>query len=174
MSKCLNLVRKKRNNVASHKLLWGPLPVPRRSFIALLSILNSLSTKSRQLRRGRNIDTTCSLFQQAPEDRDHFQVQQAPEDRDHLFFSCSFTKKIWQCFLKKSGICRLAIGRRSWIVPFLFNRRILRCSCVYQIWKERNMRAHGFDGTVASVIVHRISSFDKLRLYKTKIYRKLS
>ncbi|KAJ6977686.1 hypothetical protein NC653_029551 [Populus alba x Populus x berolinensis] len=113
MSKCLNLVRKKRNNVAWHKLLWGPLPVPRRSFIAWLSILNSLSTKSRQLRRGRNIDTTCSLFQQAPEDRDHFQVQQAPEDRDHfqvqqapedrdhLFFSCSFTKKIWQCFFKE-------------------------------------------------------------------------
>lgn len=111
MSKCLNLVRKKRNNVAWHELLWGPLPVPRRSFIAWLSILNSLSTKSRQLKRGRNIDTTCSLF------------QQAPEDRDHLFFSCSFTKKIWQCILKKSGICRLAIGRKSWIVPFLFYRR---------------------------------------------------
>ena len=106
MSKCLNMVRKKRNNVAWHKLLWGPLPVPRRSFIAWLSILNSLSTKSRLLRRGRNTDTTCSLF------------QQAPEDRDHLFFSCSFTKKIWQCFLKKVEFAGWRSARRVGLCHF--------------------------------------------------------
>jgi hypothetical protein len=68
--------------------------------------------------------------------------------------------------------CAISFLQKKCILSVLL--RILRCSCVYQIWKERNMRAHGFDGTVASVIVHRISSFDKLRLYKTKIYRKLS
>jgi hypothetical protein len=67
--------------------------------------------------------------------------------------------------------CAISFLQKKCILSVLL--RILRCSCVYQIWKERNMRAHGFDGTVGSVIVDRISSFDKLRLYKTKIYRKL-
>lgn len=171
MSKCLNLVRKKRNNVAWHKLLWGPLHVPRCSFIAWLCFLNRLFPQIKTAETGKEYrHNLLSISTSSRRQGSLILLLQFHQENMAVYF-----KEKWnlQAGDRQEELdCAISFLQKKCILSVLL--RILRCSCVYQIWKERNMRAHGFDGTVASVIVHRISSFDKLRLYKTKIYRKLS
>lgn len=115
------------------KILWTRLTSPKHSFIAWLSCMGRLATRSNVIKWCPGVDTACSL------------CRQYMETTPHLFFECPFSQKIWE------DVCTF----NGWMLPHkwedLLNNclKYLRkdvlscaikaswCATVYHIWKER-------------------------------------
>ncbi|XP_058202835.1 uncharacterized protein LOC131317295 [Rhododendron vialii] len=72
------------------------------------------------------------------------------ETHEHLFFSCPYSKEVWQVVLSKNHITRSVLGLSGEIdwVCFRMSGASLRCRVyklslaapIYWIWRERNNR----------------------------------
>ncbi|GLT35247.1 hypothetical protein SLA2020_097150 [Shorea laevis] len=104
-----------------------------------LAILDRLSTRARQKSWSPHIDATCVL------------CEAENETRDHLFFSCSYSRTVWDVISSMfeipstfswqsalSWLCHKA--KRKSLYSSLI--RLAWCVAIYHIWIERNTRIH--------------------------------
>ncbi|XP_009150829.1 uncharacterized protein LOC103874165 [Brassica rapa] len=80
-----------RNNYATQewsKEVWFKHATPKYAFHVWTVMRDRLSTCDRMLKWNQNINPTCVL------------CQRCVETRNHLFFSCSYSSKIWQKLVK--------------------------------------------------------------------------
>ncbi|KAL7219398.1 hypothetical protein ACSBR2_012457 [Camellia fascicularis] len=130
--------RVKKDEVAWHKLLWGPCFIPKVSFIVWFALHGKLHTRDRLKSFGMIDDDNCSFCQ------DH------TENHSHLFFNCIFSHKVWNAIKVK---CNVNWPDIFWpdIVPIVVEEskkktlksvitRLALLSTIYHIWVERNKR----------------------------------
>jgi len=84
-----NFLRKKKDNVDWWLLVWFPHAIPKQAFIVCLPMHNWLSTGDRLLSWGYTGDTKCVF------------CRNSIESRDHIFFSYSFTYRIWRTCMQR-------------------------------------------------------------------------
>ncbi|KAF5183018.1 Dnase i-like superfamily protein, partial [Thalictrum thalictroides] len=85
-------LRKKKDKVNWHRLVWGKMVQPRQSFTCWQLFTGSLPTQDR-LRRRRIISESECIFCKA-----------SRENSIHLFFDCPFSKKIWASVKHEIGL----------------------------------------------------------------------
>lgn len=126
-------------------LIWNNTNSPRMVLCAYQAFQNRLTTNDRLISWGYQINPTCYL------------CNQNQEDREHLFFTCPYSSYLWtRCKLKLgqnlSGPLLLEDEAETIIRQFKDRdqvNEVASCSLVtviYQIWLERNVRAHGGTG----------------------------
>ena len=131
-------LRDKGQIVAWHKFIWFPKAVLRFAFIAWMVMLDRLPTNDRFFRLGVSNTSSCQL------------CGSRWETIDHLFFSCSFSRQVWDLSLAHfvpnnfprmwSAICRLVLGPAKH--PLASNTAFKRgtAAAIYYVWMERNLR----------------------------------
>ena len=87
-----SVIRPRKEKIVWHKLVWYHLTVPKHVFISWMAILDRLPTMDRLKAWGMEMDGVCAL------------CKQDMETRNHLFFTCTYSKVIWQ---KVMQLCRL-------------------------------------------------------------------
>lgn len=83
VSRAYEFFRSKGSIINWDSTIWNPYVIPSHAIIASLAIQNSLATGDKILEKGFNGPNRCIL------------CKQDGESVSHLFFSCSFSKKIW-------------------------------------------------------------------------------
>ena len=129
-------MRTRHSLVTWHKIIWFPYAFPKCGFILWLAIRERLGTHDRLHFSSYNWD--CLL------------CNNQRETHDHLFFSCTFTKAIWERLKQK---CYLSFGDLIWKECCLqmvnhckdkslssIIRKLSLAVSVYYIWQERNSR----------------------------------
>jgi len=76
------------------KLVWGPLHIPKHSFISWLAVPVRLSTKKGNWNMVIVIDPACVLCNRNDESRDHL-----------FFFFCDLSRKVWLIMFRKCCLC---------------------------------------------------------------------
>ncbi|KAL2252862.1 UNVERIFIED_CONTAM: hypothetical protein Sindi_0080900 [Sesamum indicum] len=117
-------------------LLSGSLKIPRHSFILWLAILGKLPTMDESWLSHLGVCIWCD--------------ERATESHSHLFFRCRFSR---QCLFEIRRWIRFHWPNRDWATDIewatrkwrgkhIINSayRTLLASCVYHIWRERNLR----------------------------------
>ncbi|KAL2237506.1 UNVERIFIED_CONTAM: hypothetical protein Sindi_0942300 [Sesamum indicum] len=101
-------------------LLSGSLKIPRYLFILWLAILGKLATTDKSWLAHLGPCILCN--------------EGATETHDHLFFQCRFSRQDW--------ITDIEWASQRWRGKHIVNisYRALLASCVYHIWRERNLR----------------------------------
>ncbi|KAG5565583.1 hypothetical protein RHGRI_001484 [Rhododendron griersonianum] len=118
--------------------VWFPHHVPRWAFIVWIAFLGRLSTMDILCSWGLGTTASCSL------------CLNGVETHEHLFFSCPYSKEVWQVVLSKNHITRSALGllgEIDWVCSRMSGASI-RCrvyklslaASIYWIWRERNNR----------------------------------
>ncbi|KAL2247318.1 UNVERIFIED_CONTAM: hypothetical protein Sindi_2584100 [Sesamum indicum] len=124
-----------RPKVGWSSLLSRSLKIPRHSFILWLAILGKLPTTDKSWLSHLGVCTLCD--------------EGATESHPHLFFRCRFSR---QCLYEIRRRIRFHWPNRDWATDIewatrkwrgkhIINRayRTLLASCVYHIWRERNL-----------------------------------
>ncbi|KAL2248030.1 UNVERIFIED_CONTAM: hypothetical protein Sindi_2655300 [Sesamum indicum] len=103
-----------------YSLLSGSLKIPRHLFILWLAILGKLATTDKPWLVHLGPCILCN--------------DGATETHDRLFFQCRFSRQDW--------MTDIIWASRRWRGQHIINMsyRALLASCVYHIWKERNLR----------------------------------
>ncbi|KAL2235573.1 UNVERIFIED_CONTAM: hypothetical protein Sindi_1289500 [Sesamum indicum] len=117
-------------------LLSGSLKIPRHSFILWLAILGKLPTTDKPWLSHLVVCTLCD--------------EGATESHSPLFFRCKFSR---QCLIEVHRRVRFHWPNRDWLTDIQWATRkwsgrhiiniayrALLASCVYHIWRERNLR----------------------------------
>jgi hypothetical protein len=146
-----NFLRKKKEIVDWGSLVWFPYALPKQAFILWLVMKNRLTTGDRMLCWGYTSDIKCVFCR-------HF-----IESRDHLFFSCSFTYRIWKVCMQR---CSPLVPPSDWsiivrdecknwkaksMVGIVY--RLILSSTVYDIWRARNeIKHHGQPRTEEQIL----------------------
>lgn len=153
-----------RNNYATQewsKGVWFKHATPKYAFHVWTAMRDRLSTCDRMLKWNQNINPICVL------------CQRCVETRNHLFFSCSYSSKIWQKLVK--GLLHLRYTE-EWeaIVSLLLDSReervrlfLLRYTfqtATHTIWWERNRRRHGEEQYPYSLLIKTIDKTVRNRL----------
>lgn len=134
------LIRKEYVKQGWSKGVWFKYDTPKYSFHVWTAMQDRLSTCDRILKWNPAIDPTCVL------------CEQEMETRNHLFYSCSYSREVWQKLTKG-----LLLGRytEKWeeIGTLLLDESqdrvklyLLRYTfqaAAHSIWRERNCRRHG-------------------------------
>ncbi|GJS41728.1 RNA-directed DNA polymerase, eukaryota, reverse transcriptase zinc-binding domain protein [Tanacetum coccineum] len=118
-------------------MVWFAQSIPRHAFVTWLAIQKRLMTQDKLLIWRPNDDFKCAL------------CNKCPDSHNHLFFTCDFSKRIWNELLKMLNVrlcgCwdqiidemkALPANRNIWSIV----RRLVCCASVYYIWQERNNR----------------------------------
>ncbi|KAL7161753.1 hypothetical protein ACSBR2_042265 [Camellia fascicularis] len=125
--------RAKHDNVAWYNLLWGPLVIPRVSFVVWIALHGKLNTGDRLKSFGLTDDFNCPF------------CQYHTENHSHLFFNCMFSLKVWnaikvKCNVNWPDIVPLAVKEsKNKSLKSVIARLSLLCT-IYHIWIERNNR----------------------------------
>ncbi|CAA7051277.1 unnamed protein product [Microthlaspi erraticum] len=132
-------IREKKPMVPWVNLIWHKARVPRHAFSAWLFVLNRNPTLDRLSRWDCDIEKTCLL------------CGVADESRDHLFFSCPFSRQVWDETLMRLGF---QSPPYLWDAVLQWMPMASSCTdkslallqawqaCIYEIWHERNRRFH--------------------------------
>jgi len=80
-------IRPRSEEVVWHKVVWYALAIPKHAFILWLVFRDALITKEKMCTWGFTGSTLCLSW---------FACQ---ESRDHLFFSCSFSCRVWKSIM---------------------------------------------------------------------------
>ncbi|KAJ6395066.1 hypothetical protein OIU77_024134 [Salix suchowensis] len=120
-------------------LPWLKGYIPRHSFILWIAIQSKLRTMDRLHGPGDHSSVTCVL------------CNREPETHCHLFFSCSFSKQVWEAVNLKAGIqwpglpwdqltiwAGLNLNKKNQISCQI--ARLILAASVYYVWQERNRR----------------------------------
>ncbi|XP_013739623.2 uncharacterized protein LOC106442489 [Brassica napus] len=147
--------------------VWFPQATPKFSFMTWIAMRDKLSTMDRVASWSQGVDTTCVL------------CKSVPETRNHLFFECSFSSKIWDHLTKGilqhsytqdwAGIVGLVSDSRM-VKKKLFCLRYAFQAALYTLWRERNKRRHGEQGTPIQVLKKLLDKAvrNKLSIVQTK------
>ncbi|KAH0720490.1 hypothetical protein KY284_005520 [Solanum tuberosum] len=111
---------------------------PKWIFALYLAINRKLYTRDRLARWGITNDTLCPL------------CMEAHETHQHLFFTCIYSRMLWQKLLNWLSINRASNGwteELNWAVKHASSKTIIAelykmtlAAAIYYIWQERNYR----------------------------------
>ncbi|XP_039033851.1 uncharacterized protein LOC120169819 [Hibiscus syriacus] len=163
-------IRKMREKVDWHRLIWFPAHVPKFSVVSWMVMLDRLTTKDRLRRFGIVTDNLCGL------------CGASQETRNHLFLECSYSCEVWRSIMNFCGLhyqlpsywddairwMVLNFKGKSLLIYIL---KLAWTSFVYFIWEERNHRC--FRGVTRStdLIVNRISETVRIKLHRCHMNR---
>ncbi|XP_059316768.1 uncharacterized protein LOC132067517 [Lycium ferocissimum] len=112
--------------------------MPKWIFILNLAAQRRLLTRDRLASWGITQDVMCPL------------CNDENETLNHLFFTCSYAASIWEKLLQWQGMARPILGwvdELHWATTNAQGNsataavyRMTLAACVYQVWKERNLR----------------------------------
>lgn len=133
-----NFIRQVSPTVPWSKLIWFKEEIPRCTFVTWLAIQARLPTRDRLVSWGMNVPAACPL------------CLDGLETHDHLFFTCDFSKQVWDCFTgwmlpttPASFDSLLSLIDHQRFVTYRGGRSVLKLLLqviVYSIWRERNNR----------------------------------
>lgn len=119
------------------KVVWFSQCIPRHSFVLWMAVKGKLLTQDKVAKWKPNEVMRCSL------------CNQCSDSHNHLFFTCSFSKTIWdalQDLMNKkltydwtimiNEVSRMITNNNIWSIL----RRLVIGAAVYFIWQERNGR----------------------------------
>ncbi|XP_031124367.1 uncharacterized protein LOC116027080 [Ipomoea triloba] len=140
------LIRPRAQKGADFKFIWKGFIPPKFSVTSWMCLKGRLPTKDR-LKKFLEMDETCSF------------CGKEQENSNHLFFSCDFSKQVWEEVRAKLGITRKTCslkGAIKWVYRDTRGSRVhskigpvaILCT-VYHIWRTRN--ALLYDGIQAEV-----------------------
>ena len=157
-------LRVRHSLVNWHRLIWFSYAIPKCGFILWLAIRERLSTYDRLSLASST--WSCLL------------CNNQAESHDHLFFSCSFSRHIWEAVKQK---CSLSFGDLPW--KYCISQMVSLCkgkslsslvrklalaASVYYIWSERNSRFHDHSLREAQVVLWAITDIIRYRLSSVK------
>ncbi|XP_074288964.1 uncharacterized protein LOC141614109 [Silene latifolia] len=129
--------------------------MPRHAMLVRMAVQKGLATTDNLNRRGLHLVNRCYL------------CLAAAEDHPHLFFSCSFSRAVYQTILLWLGVTRRPLCLHQELQKGWRKKRA-RCSLaatVYFLWQERNWRIfRGVSRTIEQV-VYQIKYYVSIRLY---------
>ncbi|CAN6894972.1 unnamed protein product [Brassica oleracea] len=141
--------------------IWFKSGIPKHAFHAWVSVRGRLPTRDRLLNWGMSVPSTCLL------------CGLADESRDHIYFSCSYSRSVWDSFFTQT----------SFNQPYTFSEVIrwvhhstppgkIRTICklvtqavFYAIWNEKNKRLHTSVARHPQLIIREIQIILKAKLY---------
>lgn len=144
-----------------YRSIWFKSGIPKHAFHAWVTVLGRLPTRDRLLGWGMSVPANCLL------------CGTSNESRDHLFFTCSYSREVWNFFFTQ----------RNFNQPYIFSEVIrwvhhstppgkLRIICklvmqtvFYAIWIERNKRLHTSVARDPILITREIQVILKAKLY---------
>lgn len=134
-------LRNKHQPVAWHRIVWFPAAIPKHSFVLWLVFHGALVTRNKTCGWGYMGDSLC-LFCRA-----------CQGSQDHLFFSCSFSCRIWKTVMQD---CIVHSPPTDWDKIALWSvaemrgkslkasiQKIAHGATVYNLWLQRNYLLHG-------------------------------
>ncbi|XP_074265640.1 uncharacterized protein LOC141588080 [Silene latifolia] len=136
--------------------------MPRHAMLVRMAVQKGLATTDNLNRRGLHLVNRCYL------------CMAAAEDHPHLFFSCSFSRAVYQTILLWLGVTRRPLCLHQELLKLSryrgkgWRKKRARCSLaatVYFLWQERNWRIfRGVSRTIEQV-VYQIKYYVSIRLY---------
>ncbi|KAL2247304.1 UNVERIFIED_CONTAM: hypothetical protein Sindi_2582700 [Sesamum indicum] len=141
-------------------LLSGSLKIPRHSFILWLAILGKLATTDKPWLAHLGPCILCN--------------EGATESHGHLFFQCRFSR---QCLAEKRRMVRYSWPNREWTTDIAWASqrwRALLASCVYHIWRERNLRRFEHTERTPSIVALLIIEDIRQRIHSITLPRSVS
>lgn len=127
-----------KSEVEWHRLVWGRMVVPRHSFTLWQLLAGNLPTQDRLVRKNVLTNSKCCF------------CGCSRENSKHLFFSCSYTSKIWEEIKAVLGINSPSSDvNREWRYLFQLGKAVttaaeikksIIAATVSYIWRERNYR----------------------------------
>ncbi|GJY91970.1 RNA-directed DNA polymerase, eukaryota, reverse transcriptase zinc-binding domain protein [Tanacetum coccineum] len=136
--KISNVWKERINNdikVDWYSMIWFAQSIPRHAFVIWLAIQKRLTTQDKLMVWKPNEEFKCAL------------CNKCPDSHTNLFFTCEFSKEIWNELLKKLNVilsgCWDQIINETKALPANMNiwrivRRLVCGAAVYYIWQERN------------------------------------
>ncbi|KAL2246369.1 UNVERIFIED_CONTAM: hypothetical protein Sindi_2905100 [Sesamum indicum] len=151
-------------------LLSGSVKIPCHSFILWLAILGKLATTDKPWLAHLG---PCILYNEG-----------ATETHGHLFFQCRFSK---QCLAEIRRMVSYSWPNREWTTDIAWasqrwrgkhivnmSYRALLASCVYHIWRERNLRRFEHTGRTPSTVALLIIEDIRQRIHSITLPRSVS
>ncbi|KAL2224646.1 UNVERIFIED_CONTAM: hypothetical protein Sindi_3028700 [Sesamum indicum] len=151
-------------------LLSGSLKIPRHLFILWLAILGKLATTDKPQLAHLGPCILCN--------------DRATETHAHLFFQCTFSP---QCLIAIRRMVRFSWPNRDWTTDIAWasrrwrgkhiiniSYRALLASCVYHIWRERNLRRFEHTEKTPSTMALLIVEDIKQRIHSITLPRYIS
>ncbi|KAL2250081.1 UNVERIFIED_CONTAM: putative mitochondrial protein [Sesamum indicum] len=151
-------------------LLSGSLKIPRHLFILWLAILEKLATTDKPWLSHLGCCVLCN--------------EDMVESHNHLFFHCRFSRR---CLSSIRHIVRFQWPNRDWVSDVEWGARkwrgkhiiniSYRCllgSCVYHIWRERNLRRFEHEERPPSVVANLIVEDVRQRILSIKLPSSIS
>jgi len=148
-------LRSKNQVVHWWKSVWFSMAIPRHSFFLWLVFRDAVVTRQKMCSWGYMGPCLC-LFCYA-----------AQENRNHLFFSCSFSRRIWKTIM---GDCFFADVPTSWDEVEVWGPKVMRgkslqsclgkicfAAVVYHLWKQRTALLHSNNQCTEEAILAQIS-----------------
>ncbi|KAL2246173.1 UNVERIFIED_CONTAM: Retrovirus-related Pol polyprotein from transposon RE2 [Sesamum indicum] len=133
-------------------LLSGSLKIPRHLFILWLAILEKLATTDKPWLSHLGCCVLCN--------------EDMVESHNHLFFHCRFSRRCLSSIRRivrfqwpnRDWVSDVEWGARKWRGKHIINisYRCLLGSCVYYIWRERNLRRFEHEERPPSVVANLI------------------
>ncbi|GJY43525.1 RNA-directed DNA polymerase, eukaryota, reverse transcriptase zinc-binding domain protein [Tanacetum coccineum] len=147
-------------------MVWFAQSIPRHAFVIWLAIQNRLMTQDKLLIWRPNDDLKCVLCSKCPDSHNHF------------FFTCEFSKGIWNELLQMLNVRLYECGDQiiNEIKALPANRNILgivrRLACdaaVYYIWQEMNNRLFKNKKRDSNTILNTIKETFGMKLIGIKV-----
>ncbi|KAF8081619.1 hypothetical protein N665_0874s0013 [Sinapis alba] len=133
-------MRTRHPNCTWSKGIWFPQCTPKYSFMLWIAMRNMMQTGDKMQAWNVSINTECVL------------CHNAQETCQHLFFSCSYSSKVWKSLVKGllkddftmdwNAIKAMVFDLRYSPTELFLFRYSLQAA-VHSIWRERNCRRHG-------------------------------
>ncbi|KAL2253034.1 UNVERIFIED_CONTAM: hypothetical protein Sindi_0098100 [Sesamum indicum] len=151
-------------------LLSGSLKIPRHLFILWLAILEKLATTDKPWHSHLGCCVLCN--------------EDMVESHNHLFFHCRFSRRCLSSIRRivrfqwpnRDWVSDIEWGARKWRGKYIINisYRCLLGSCVYHIWRERNLRRFEHEERPPSVVGNLIVEDVRQRILSIKLPRSIS
>ena len=164
-----SVIRKRKEKVGWHKLVWFNLNMPKHAFIAWLAMLNRLPTKDRLMVWGMEMEGNCVFCGEQ-------------ETRSQLFFGCSFSQEVWSEVLRMSGLNRRVMcweQELEWARKRLKGKALISIlmraawnAHIYHIWKERNSRIFAQKAATGEQVLKLIKHDIRFRLDRMQNVKK--
>ncbi|XP_074265665.1 uncharacterized protein LOC141588109 [Silene latifolia] len=129
---CYHWLMGSRPKVSWDKVIWNEWVIPKHQFMGWIFAHGAFKTKTKLISYGMDIDASCWL------------CGQVPEDLDHLFFGCVYSGRILQHLQQTTGLV-LPVGNcLNWCLQnsgTKMQRGVkagLILGAIYQVWYQRN------------------------------------